>query len=70
MRRGAENSGGAGSSPVAKAQAKGRDRINTEAVNLSVSTYKRAAYLAIRDLIVELEIPLARVWSRTTWPPD
>jgi DNA-binding GntR family transcriptional regulator len=26
-------------------------------VNLSVSTYKRAAYLAIRDMIVELEIP-------------
>jgi DNA-binding GntR family transcriptional regulator len=25
--------------------------------NLSVSTYKRAAYLAIRDMIVELEIP-------------
>jgi DNA-binding GntR family transcriptional regulator len=34
----------------------GRDRINNEAVNLSVSTYKRAAYLAIRDMIVELEI--------------
>jgi DNA-binding GntR family transcriptional regulator len=26
-------------------------------VNLAVSTYKRAAYLAIRDMIVELEIP-------------
>ena len=31
--------------------------ITSEVVNLSVSTYKRAAYLAIRDLIVELEIP-------------
>jgi DNA-binding GntR family transcriptional regulator len=26
-------------------------------VNLSVSTYKRAAYMAMRDMIVELEIP-------------
>ena len=33
------------------------DVITNEAVNLSVSTYKRAAYLAIRDMIVELEIP-------------
>jgi DNA-binding GntR family transcriptional regulator len=33
------------------------DVIANEAVNLSVSTYKRAAYLAIRDMIVELEIP-------------
>ncbi|HEY2278253.1 MAG TPA: GntR family transcriptional regulator [Streptosporangiaceae bacterium] len=31
--------------------------ITSEAVNLSVSTYKRAAYLAIRDMIVEVEIP-------------
>ena len=36
---------------------KGRDPINTETLNLSVSTYKRAAYEAIRDMIVELEIP-------------
>jgi DNA-binding GntR family transcriptional regulator len=33
------------------------DVITNEVVNLSVSTYKRAAYLAIRDMIVELEIP-------------
>jgi len=33
------------------------DVITSEAINLSVSTYKRAAYLAIRDMIVELEIP-------------
>jgi DNA-binding GntR family transcriptional regulator len=31
--------------------------MNAEAGSLSVSTYKRAAYLAIRDMIVELEIP-------------
>jgi DNA-binding GntR family transcriptional regulator len=31
--------------------------VNTSVANLSVSTYKRAAYLAIRDMIVELEIP-------------
>ena len=35
----------------------GRGLITSEVVNLSVSTYKRAAYLAIRDMIVELEIP-------------
>jgi DNA-binding GntR family transcriptional regulator len=35
----------------------GRGLITSEVVSLSVSTYKRAAYLAIRDMIVELEIP-------------
>ena len=38
-------------------RAEGRGLITSEVVNLSVSTYKRAAYLAIRDMIVELEIP-------------
>src|SRR3954447_16071448 len=42
--------------PARHACAKGRDRIDSQAVNLSVSTYKRAAYMAIRDMIVELEI--------------
>jgi DNA-binding GntR family transcriptional regulator len=31
--------------------------MNAEAGSLSVSTYKRASYLAIRDTLVELEIP-------------
>jgi DNA-binding GntR family transcriptional regulator len=31
--------------------------MNAEAGSLSVSTYKRAAYQAVRDMIVELEIP-------------
>ena len=35
---------------------KGSESINSEPVHLSVSTYKKAAYIAIRDMIVELEI--------------
>jgi DNA-binding GntR family transcriptional regulator len=45
------------SSPFELSSAKGRDRISSDLANLQVSTYKRAAYLAIRDMIVELEIP-------------
>ena len=32
-------------------------RINAQPDDLPVTTYKRAAYEAIRDMIVELEIP-------------
>jgi DNA-binding GntR family transcriptional regulator len=35
----------------------GRDSISDQALHLSVPTYKQAAYQAIRDMIVELEIP-------------
>jgi DNA-binding GntR family transcriptional regulator len=35
----------------------GGDRINGQPEDLPVTTYKRAAYEAIRDMIVELEIP-------------
>ena len=43
--------------------------ITGEDLNLSVSTFKRAAYLAIRDMIVELEIPPGAGSWRTISPP-
>jgi DNA-binding GntR family transcriptional regulator len=42
--------------PVQRVDTKGGESINSEPVHLSVSTYKKAAYIAIRDMIVELEI--------------
>jgi DNA-binding GntR family transcriptional regulator len=44
-------------STFSRPQSKGGAGMTTEAGSLSVSTYKRAAYQAIRDMIVELEIP-------------
>lgn len=45
------------SHPSGDRRRRGRDRITTETLNLSVSTFKRAAYEAIRNMVVELEIP-------------
>jgi DNA-binding GntR family transcriptional regulator len=53
-RRGVADGGMAGSRTARRS---GGDRINAQPEDLPVTTYKRAAYEAIRDMIVELEIP-------------